>query len=157
MTGSPSGGLHNAHAELFVEQSWILCPEHSDPNRLEQVRAFVTALGAQPIVMSAAAHDRAVAICSHLPRLVASAVVSMARDAGASQASGPAFESLARAAGGAETIWSDIFTSNADELAAAAQRLSTTLARIADDLGADPADVSSALELLRAAQDAKSE
>jgi prephenate dehydrogenase len=152
MAGQPDGGLHNARADLFRDRSWILCREHSAPDALARVEGVVTAAGARTVHMSAAEHDRAVALTSHVPQLLASALATLAAQTGAEPAAGPAFASATRVAGGSEAMWADIFRTNADAVALALRELVRELENSARGLGESPADTRPALELLSQAR-----
>lgn len=112
MAGSPQGGLKNARADLFVGRKWILCEQGSEPSARQRVRDFVAALGAEIVELTASEHDRAVAITSHVPQVVASVIAVQAEDAHALPTAGPGFDSATRVAGGAEAMWRDIFETN---------------------------------------------
>src|SRR5436190_11607538 len=77
LAGAAQGGLERARPDLFEGRPWILttqaASDHSAP--LDTLSAFVRALGAEPRVMGAAAHDRLLAYLSHLPQLTASALM----------------------------------------------------------------------------------
>ena len=134
MAGLPDGGIAEARAELFDGRPWILCGESADADAVRSVEHWVRRAGAEPVHLNAAAHDAAVARTSHVPQLVASALVGLvgARDAAAT--GGPAFERLTRTAGGPEAMWRDIFASNADEIAAALGELIGALAPVQTEL-----------------------
>jgi prephenate dehydrogenase len=105
--------------------------------------------------MSAADHDRAVALTSHVPQLLASVLTVLAARRGAFGAAGPAFASATRVAGGAANMWKDIFETNADEIADALRELSAALTTVADGLqSVEPARA--ALELLTDAREQRS-
>lgn len=150
MAGAPQGGVDTARADLFDGRTWLLVGEGSDPSALQRVGAFVASLGARVVELSAEEHDRAVALTSHVPQIVASALAALAADRQAVQAAGPAFERFTRTAGGAESMWRDVFATNADEVAAALRLLSDQLGRVASDLEAGRLDA--ALTLLAAAR-----
>src|SRR6185503_9580404 len=97
-------------------------------------------------------HDRAVAVTSHLPQLLSSTLSTLADDQNARVAMGPAFERATRGAGGLESMWTDIFETNADEVARAAESLSHELSKIAVGLRKSPPDVQAALALLARAR-----
>jgi prephenate dehydrogenase len=156
MAGQPEGGLHNARADLYENRSWILCPEHSHPDAVTRIQNMIAAVGARAVEMSAAEHDRAVALTSHVPQLLASALASLAARTGAEPAAGPAFASATRVAGGSEAMWADIFRTNADAIASALQDLMRELENSARGLAADPADTRAALELLSQARKLRS-
>lgn len=153
MAGHPETGRAHARADLFVGRRWLLCPrELSSQDASERVTSVVRALGAEPVVLTAAEHDQAVALTSHVPQLVASALTVLASETGADAASGPGFASATRVAGGAESMWRDIFASNGDAVASALRRLGARLGVAAEALARDPADPEAALELLARAR-----
>jgi prephenate dehydrogenase len=153
MAGHPEGGLGNARSDLFVGRRWLLCPEGiSAPDALERVVSLVRAVGAEPVLLGAEEHDRSVALTSHLPQLLASTLAVLVAEAGADAAAGPAFASATRVAGGAEAMWRDIFTSNADAVADALRRLGARLDEVARALEQGPPDAEVALRLLAQAR-----
>jgi prephenate dehydrogenase len=155
MAGLPDGGIENARPDLFEGRAWILSPEHAQPGAVEQVGELVKLTGARLVSMSPEAHDRAVAVTSHLPQLLASALSTLADDS-ARVAMGPAFERATRAAGGPESMWSDIFETNADEVARAAEALMRELGQVATGLRQSPPDIQAALALLARARSQRS-
>jgi prephenate dehydrogenase len=124
-------------AQLFEGRTWLLCPEHADPVAVDAVERLVAQVGAKPVRIAAAAHDRAVALTSHAPRLVASALIALAEHEGALDAAGPAFERITRGAGGSPEMWRDILGSNADEIARALRLLVRELSSCAEELEAN--------------------
>lgn len=157
MAGLPDGGIENARADLFEGRSWILCPEQVDSSALGVALDILTLTGARFVEMSPEAHDRAVAVTSHLPQLLASALYTLADDESAQVAMGPAFERATRGAGGLESMWSDIFETNADEVARAAEALSRELGKVAAGLRRSPPDVQTALSVLARARARRSQ
>lgn len=119
-----TGGTRAAAAsDLFQGRPWVLCPEGVEPAALAAVEALVSSIGARVVRMSAAEHDRAVALTSHAPRLVASALTTLVEREGAVEAAGPAFERVLRGAGGDAEMWRDVLRSNRDEVARALRLL----------------------------------
>lgn len=155
MSGDPAGGLGRARADLFQGNPWILCPDQAEPSCVARVCALAEATGALPVELLAEEHDRAVAITSHVPQLVASALVVQAAKKHAAVAAGPGFRSATRVAGGAERMWRAIFHANADhvseELGELCQRLSLVRAALAQN----PPDTEQALRLLEEARSLK--
>jgi prephenate dehydrogenase len=121
-------------AELFEGRPWVLCAEAAEPSALQAVENLVTLVGARPVHMTVDAHDRAVALTSHAPRLVASVLMALAEGQGALAAAGPAFERVTRGAGGSVDVWRDILGSNADEVARALRLLTLELEACALEL-----------------------
>lgn len=152
MAGLPGGGIENARGDLFEGRSWIICPEQVEREALERVTELIALTGAKLVSMSPEQHDRAVALTSHLPQILASALLTLADGESARVAMGPAFERATRGAGGLESMWSDIFETNADEVARAAEALSRELSQVAAGLRRTPPDVQAALTLLSTAR-----
>jgi len=152
MAGGPEGGAALARADLFQQQTWLLCPENTDPDALARVEQLIALVGAKSVHMSPEAHDRAVAFTSHAPQLLASALTVMANRADALLAVGPAYRAITRSAGGAEVMWRDIFAANADEISSALRQLASELEGIAEGLATSPPDLGAALSLLAQAR-----
>jgi prephenate dehydrogenase len=99
MAGREMSGYEAASADLFVDRPWVVVP--TDPDDLPAVVAVETlavACRARPIRMDAATHDLAVAAISHLPLVVAAALVEAVAGPGAhgdSPQAWPAARSLA--------------------------------------------------------------
>lgn len=151
MAGHPQGGIANARPDLFDDRRWILCTEGSDASAAREVAAFVSSLGAHVVVLSAAQHDKSVAHTSHLPQVVASALSVQAATEDALQAAGPGFASATRVAGGAESMWRDIFETNGAAIGQALGKLGHTLLRLSDDLERD--DLQTTLDVLAHARE----
>ena len=87
MAGTAEAGVEAGLEGLFVDRPWVATPTaQTDPEALAQVRGLALALGAHWLSCDAAAHDRAVALISHLPVLVSAALLQTA-DRGALAAS----------------------------------------------------------------------
>ncbi|MEX1038140.1 MAG: prephenate dehydrogenase/arogenate dehydrogenase family protein [Acidimicrobiia bacterium] len=113
MAGSASTGPEHASAHLFQGATWVLCDDLANNADIERMKEVVAALGANPVVMDAAAHDERVALVSHLPRLLASILIQMAEDnPGAAELSAGSFRDLTRVAGSDPGWWSDILIAN---------------------------------------------
>jgi prephenate dehydrogenase len=152
MAGGPEGGAALARADLFQQQTWLLCPEHSELDALLRVEQLLALVGAKSVHLSLEAHDRAVAYTSHVPQLVASALRVLASSAGALPAAGPAYRATTRSAGGAEVMWRDIFAANSDQISLVLRQLAVELQDVAQGLEASPPDLSAALSLLARAR-----
>jgi prephenate dehydrogenase len=150
MAGGPQGGFRAARASLFRDQTWILCSDFGISPAFESVEEFVRALGAQPLRMDCDQHDAAVALTSHIPQLLSSALVTLAAEADAEGAAGPTYRNVTRAAGGNIEMWRDIFASNADQVARISRELGELLVCVAADL--DRGEVDAALRVLESAR-----
>ena len=107
--GHPLAGGTAPSAALFDGAPWFLTRRHP------VVEDLVTGLGAQPHVVDAEAHDRWMALTSHLPHLIADALADLA--AGADLPTGPSFASATRVAGQNPELWEDIYDANGDFIA----------------------------------------
>lgn len=74
MAGRESSGYAASVADLFVDRPWVVVPG-TDVAATDRVESLAHAVGARPVRMTAADHDRAVAGISHLPLVVAAALV----------------------------------------------------------------------------------
>jgi prephenate dehydrogenase len=123
VTGSEAHGPEHATAELFDGATWFLTPSaDTDPERYRLVHGFVASLGATPVAIDPAAHDRLVALTSHLPHALANALVNQAGEARIDgheplAAAAGSLRDMTRVAGANPRIWVDIFLDNADVIA----------------------------------------
>jgi prephenate dehydrogenase len=106
MAGRETTGAASASAELFVDRPWVIVAgEGARPRDVERVEALAGATGARPITLEADEHDAAVAAISHLPLVVAAALVEAAAGAGSR---GPKAADWPLARSLAATGWSDM-------------------------------------------------
>jgi prephenate dehydrogenase len=152
MAGLPQGGIQRATPDLFEGRPWLVCPEASDEDAVALVEELIVGVGAEPRRLGAEEHDRAVALTSHVPQLLASALAVLADGRGARAAAGPAFERMTVVAGGGEVMWRDILATNADQIAGVLSALGSELESIAQGLRASPTDLGPALQLLERAR-----
>lgn len=122
MAGSERSGVDAARGDLFLEATWALTPTPvSDPGAVERVRAFAQGLGARVLTLDPDAHDRAVAVTSHLPHVLAYALAALAgREAQETphlfDLAAGSFASATRVAGSPPELWEGIALSNRDAL-----------------------------------------
>jgi prephenate dehydrogenase len=139
LAGMARGGLEHARPDLFKGRPWLLTPSgDGSGSALEQLSAFVTALGAEPRIVDVAAHDRLLAFLSHLPQLTASALMEAVGNAVGADGLGLSGRGLAdstRLASSPPDIWKDIAATNADELGPALDALIGVLQELRRDLG----------------------
>jgi prephenate dehydrogenase len=133
VAGGATGGPARAAADLFDAATWFLAPtEASSAESVGLVERFVASLGARAVRTDADAHDRLLALTSHLPHALANLL--MLRVAEAAEAddapfafAGASLREMTRLAGANAAVWSDIFLGNADEIAAALSGLRASL------------------------------
>jgi prephenate dehydrogenase len=123
--GSEARGPSHASGELFQGANWFLTPvAETEPQRYKLLHGFVSSLGAVPVAVDPRAHDRLVALSSHLPHALANLLLN---HAGAARidgheplaAAGGSLRDMTRVAGANPRIWVDIFMENAGELRSA--------------------------------------
>lgn len=120
--GSEARGPERASAELFEGATWFLTPTAAThPERYRLVHGFVSSLGAIPVAVDPDAHDRLVALTSHLPHALANLLLNQAGAARVEghaplAAAGGSLRDMTRVAGANPRIWVDIFLDNAEPL-----------------------------------------
>jgi prephenate dehydrogenase len=132
MAGSEGSGFGAASADLFRGQPWIVVPG-APPAALRRVLRLVRDVGAHPVVIGAEHHDRVVARISHLPQLVAWALLAAARADPATrrrlQLAGPGFRDMTRLARSPRPLWREILRANRDEVETALRDFRAALSR----------------------------
>jgi prephenate dehydrogenase len=85
MCGKETAGFESAECGLYRNAPWVLSPlPRTEPQALDLAAELAQAVGAQPVMIEPARHDRLVASISHLPFLVASALTGAVAQVGAS-------------------------------------------------------------------------
>jgi prephenate dehydrogenase len=122
--GSEARGPEWATAEIFEGATWFLTPVAvTDPDSYTTLHAFVSGLGAVPVAIAPEAHDRLVAVTSHLPHALANVLLNQAGGGKIEghdplDAAGGSLRDMTRVAGANPRIWVDIFLENREALAA---------------------------------------
>lgn len=147
------GGYAGATADRWVGGTVAVCTD-GPADATERVADLHAALGARVQRCTAAEHDAAVAMVSHLPNLVAAALAMAAREAGplALRLAGPALREVTRPAQFPFDLQGELARRNA-HLPEAAARLGRHLDSILAALAASPDDARGALEAARAARE----
>jgi prephenate dehydrogenase len=123
--GSEARGPGHGSAELFEGATWFLTPvAETEPERYRMLHGFVSSLGAVPVAVDPTAHDRLLAITSHMPHALANLILNQA---GAVRVdgheplatAGGSLRDMTRVAGANPRIWVDIFLENAAAVRAA--------------------------------------
>ncbi len=121
ITGKEVAGVDHADADLYLGKQVILTPiEHTQTKQLQMAVDVWTALGCRVQQMSPEAHDAAFAAVSHLPHLIAFALMNGISSQAQSQEflslAGPGFRDFTRIAASDPRVWRDILLSNREEL-----------------------------------------
>ncbi|MBT6582749.1 MAG: prephenate dehydrogenase/arogenate dehydrogenase family protein [Gammaproteobacteria bacterium] len=121
IAGSEKQGVVAADPNLFRQHKVILTPgEASNPAAIARVEKLWNGLGAEVVRMSVSHHDDVVAQTSHLPHLLAYALVDTLSAGGDSlevfEYAAGGFRDFSRIAASDPTMWSDIFEANKEPL-----------------------------------------
>ncbi|WP_263303381.1 prephenate dehydrogenase [Streptomyces sp. 135] len=130
MAGGERSGPLAARADLFEGRVWALVPTPTtSAETWRTVRSLLDMCGATPLVMDPHGHDRAVALVSHTPHLVASLMAARLQHATDAEVglSGQGVRDVTRVAGGDPKLWLEILSANAGTVA-------DILAELAGDL-----------------------
>lgn len=120
--------LENAERFLYRDAPFVLTPLPRTSQRARSAALqIVEALGARPLWMEAAEHDRVLAATSHLPYLLASAL-ALATPADCAPLLGPGFRSSARLAGTPSSMMRGVLQANRDNVLLALDRLQEQVA-----------------------------
>ena len=158
IAGSDESGAGAATAGLFRGREVVLTPlPENRPASVERVREAWQACGARVSEMSPAEHDAVLAAVSHLPHVLAFALmhgIAGRADADSLLAhAGSGFRDLTRLAAGHAGMWRDICLANRTALLAELRRYQDELARFGAMLEQGDADaLERALEAARAAR-----
>lgn len=122
MAGSEKTGYENAKDYLLENAFYILTPfKETNPASLDKLKAFVSQIGAIPIVLDSKEHDNTVAAISHVPHVIASSLVSMVKSKDTDDhkmltlAAG-GFKDITRIASSSPIMWQNICLTNKESI-----------------------------------------
>ena len=126
ITGKEVSGVEHADANLYANRRVVLTPTESTfHTQLQKAMAVWTALGCHVTSMSPQDHDAAYAAVSHLPHLIAFAMINGICSQVAGQTyldlAGPGFRDFTRIAASDPQMWRDILLANREQLLAQSQ------------------------------------
>ena len=132
IAGNELSGVEHADPDLYAGKQIILTPiERTLTVQLQKAVDVWTALGCRVLKMSPEQHDAAFAAVSHLPHLIAFAlmngITSQPQGQDYLSLAGPGFRDFTRIAAGDPKIWRDIMISNREELLAQSKVFQRTL------------------------------
>lgn len=158
MAGSERSGYGVARADLFRAATVVVTPTgRTEPRAVKAVAGFWEALGARVSTLDPETHDQAVAAISHLPHLVAYALVEGATRLGPSALALAArgFKDTTRIAASDADVWSEIFLANRAPLAASLDVFRRALGELEDSIARGSAEeLRGALARIKAAREA---
>jgi prephenate dehydrogenase len=156
MAGSELRGLAGARADLFQGCTWVLTPTAATkPDTYGTLHGVLRELGANVVAVDADDHDRLVAVASHVPHLLAGALMNEAsrmaeEDTVLLQLAAGGFRDMTRVAAGDPGIWPDVLFENRVAISQSLQLLEARLAALRTALNNNDHD-SVANDLLSAA------
>ena len=143
LSGRERSGPAAARADLFLGRPWVTCPQpQAAPEAVAAVTALVRCCRAQEVRLTAAEHDRYVALVSHAPHVVAAAMAARLADAAepALMLSGQGIRDVTRIAAGDSRMWAQILAANSGPVAAVLAAVAADLAAAAEALREAGAD-----------------
>jgi prephenate dehydrogenase len=156
IAGTEDSGFDASFAGLYRGARFLVTPgARSTPEALALVRALWESLGARVESIDAATHDRIFAVISHLPHVVAYALVNAAARAearlpGLLSYTGGGFRDFTRIAASHPAMWRDICIDNRDEIIAAIDEFLAETGRLRELIAAgDSAGLESAFGAAR--------
>lgn len=117
MAGSHENGIAHASGDLFRDKTWFLDGEE------EIVDALVRDCGARIERVDSAEHDAAVALTSHLPQVLSTALGAYLADHDVLRFAGSGLRDFLRLAGSDASVWAPILDANRENIAPHAEAL----------------------------------
>jgi len=164
MAGKEVAGIAHDEADLFQNTTYALVVGEKvrGDARVREFLSLVERIGARPLWIGPEQHDRAVALASHLPQIVAVALASFLYERLDENGlpvtlAGPGLRDSLRLAGSSYSTWRDILLTNRDNIAGAIDLLSSRLDDIRERLASREleADFDAANELYKLLHDLK--
>ncbi len=134
IAGSDRSGIAHARADLFDGARCIVTPtEHSEKRTVQQITTLWESCGGNVEIMDPMLHDEIYAAVSHLPHLIAFALVNTVDDSNAEylKYAGPGFKDATRIALSSPEMWRDISLLNGNNLIELIERFGSNLSIIA--------------------------
>jgi prephenate dehydrogenase len=118
MAGREVGGAESARADLFQGRAWIIDSEGVDSDVLASGSELIDLLGGHQVNLDSAAHDKAVALVSHLPQLVSSLLAKQLNggEEGWLELAGAGLRDTTRIADSDPALWAQILAGNSAAL-----------------------------------------
>ncbi len=142
LAGRERGGAISARADLFIGRPWVVCRDgETRASDLALVEALALDVGAMPLEMTPQEHDRAVALTSHVPQVVASLLAARLAEAdeGALRLAGQGVRDTTRIAASAPELWVQILGANAEPVVEVLDALAADLKAVSDAMRAPDA------------------
>ncbi len=137
MAGREVAGPQAGRSDLFEDRLWVITPsESNEPATVDDVRWLARTCGSLVVELTPVEHDRAVALTSHVPQLLASVLAAQLTDAdsGDVAVSGQGLRDVTRLADSVPELWAEILASNAPDVLAVLRRVTAELQQVAESL-----------------------
>ncbi len=139
MAGSEGKGIEFADALLFQNATYVLCADNSQKRKITKLTTLLHSIGARVLFLSAKDHDTIAATISHLPQLIAVAMMNMVEQKNKKhpeflQLAAGGFRDITRIASSPYAMWNDILASNSVEIRNAVKEFSSLLSQFGKDL-----------------------
>lgn len=140
MTGAEKSRYEASKEHLFENAYYIVAPEDSVPiEKIEEFRSLINAIGAIPIVVAPMMHDKIVAAISHVPHIVASALVQTVKSLDTAEGhmhtlAAGGFKDITRIASGSPDMWENICRENREEICKVITSFQTILDRVKENI-----------------------
>jgi prephenate dehydrogenase len=142
MAGRERGGAISGRADLFIGRPWVVVP-HSGSNQraVDLITDLSLEVGSVPVNMEPIEHDHAVAAVSHVPQVVSSLLAARLISTSAQEISlaGQGLRDTTRIAASDPSLWVQILSSNASQVAPVLKDLAADLQRVIGALEAPDA------------------
>ena len=135
IAGAEQSGVQAAIVDLYRNKRLIITPvSNTNPKAVQTIQSFWEGLGAIVSIMDAEQHDKVLAATSHLPHLLAFALVDMLghqdEESEIFKYAAGGFRDFTRIASSDPTMWADICTTNKDAILPLIEQLQSELAKI---------------------------
>jgi len=146
IAGTENSGAEAAFATLYRERRCILTPTANTDNvALDTIRTMWQLVGSQVVIMDVEKHDRVLAAISHLPHMVAYALVNAVGaydryDENILEYSAGGFRDFTRIASSDPTMWRDIALTNREALVEMMAQFETFFAELKEDVAIGSGD-----------------
>ena len=149
IAGKELSGVEHADPDLYKGRQVILTPiERTLTTQLNRAKEVWTALGCEVKLMSPESHDAAYAAVSHLPHMIAFAMMNTITNQQQSEEflslAGPGFRDFTRIAASDPQMWRDVLIANREEILAQSklfQRALHTLEQTLHNAEADKLEI----------------
>ncbi|MGH2717633.1 MAG: prephenate dehydrogenase/arogenate dehydrogenase family protein, partial [Actinomycetota bacterium] len=146
LAGAETEGIDSAEPGLYRGAFWILTPtEATDPGAYGRLVRFLGTLGVHVLSLQPARHDELVALTSHLPQLLSSALMGFAADLSSAEGGLPliaagGFRDMTRVAASSTELWLGIIRENRPAVLAVLERFQEALGDMAGAIGSQDWD-----------------